>query len=449
MIRLKVSETSRGLVFVHGRARYPIDWPAGVWKKLPASFRAVLTDNLAHLLTIDLPFVRDASGVELNRRRPCFWAQYRTMVMGGVPQAVETCADRTTKTLERFRTFRYEFAGDVPRPLSSQAWPARERAVVLFSSGKDSLATLGLAREMGLDPVPVYVDDTVSPAENRLKRERVEELRAMGLPAQIVTNRVEQLDGPALRRGKECGFGRLHRMTALTLLALPVARAVEARFIALGCEQDMNFSFANKDGFLTYPSFDRTSGWVLQLDLLTRTLTGGAVRTMSLVEPLTGFAVMKVLLGRYPDLATLMVSCESLDASSKARGCGSCPKCARATLAMLALGADPASVGLPRSMMDARDGRYYAVFDGRETDTLDRSAEAKEQQELAFHLAIDLGLKGPLARRFSARCQDRLCRDDLLSKHLALFPAGTVPSDLRERLLRILREATGQMKTLF
>jgi hypothetical protein len=42
----------------------------------------------------------------------------------------------------------------------------------------------------------------------------------------------------------------------------------------------MNFTFVNKDGFLTYPSFDQTSSWTMELDSMSRSLTGGAVRVI-------------------------------------------------------------------------------------------------------------------------------------------------------------------------
>ncbi len=442
MIQVKVAETSRGLVFTHGRSRYPLEWPAGMWSKLPGRFRAVLADNLAHALTISTPLVADAEGVRLDRPRPCFWAQYRTMVLGGIPQAVEIYrGESTTKTLERFRALRYEFARDLPRLPSMKPWSTKPRAVVLFSSGKDSLTTLGLAREMGLDPVPVYVDDTVSPTENRLKRARVERLRGMGFPAQLIVNRVEQLNDFERWRRRETCLGYTHLITGFALLALPVARAFRARYIALGNEQDLSFTFTNKDGFLTYPSFDQTSGWMMQLDMMTRMLTGGTVRAMSLIEPLTDFAVMKVLAERYPELAALQVSCDGLDASVRPRWCEACSKCAATWLCLRALGVDPASVAFTREFVSARDARYFALFEGHDADHYERTAESKEQQELAFHLAIERGLKGPLVRRFRARFHDGRRRDELLAKYLALRPPGTVPVELREDLLGILRDA--------
>ena len=442
MLAINVTETPRGLLFRHGRKRYNLNWPQGLWKRLPKRFREVLTDHLAHLLTIDVPLVAEADGVELNRARPCFWAQFRTMSLGGIPQAIEAYPPPTTAVLDRFRRMRYVFSSLVPRIPPRTSWRTRRRAVVLFSSGKDSLTSLGLAREMGLDPVPVYIDDTVSPGENRIKRRHLSRLGRMGFPAQLVTNRVEQLNDFNNWTGEETCLGYMHMVTGFALIALPIARAFRARYIVLGNQQNMNFPFVNKDGFHTYPSFDQTSNWTMQIDRMTSVLTGGAVRTVSLIEPLTNVGVMKVLFERYPDLGKLLVCCDSLDASTEPRWCQKCSKCARLALILRALGVDPERVGIREKMLSPSHARLYAVFGGGETDNYERSTEAREEQALCFMLAGERGLTGPLVDRFRKQF-GRRGKAKLLKKFLKLYPAGTVAMELREGLLRILKEALG------
>jgi len=443
MLKVSVTESSRGLVFKCGRKRYPLDWPKGVWKKCPKRFREVLTDHLAHLLTIDLPLVAEAEGVAVNRRRPLFASDFRTVSLGSIPQAIEDYPPTTMEVLERFRDTKYVFSSDVPRLPARPPWRTGARAVVLFSSGKDSLASLGLARELGLDPVPVYIDDTVSPGENRIKRTHLKRLARMGFKPQLVVNRVEQLNDFNNWTGEETCLGYMHMVTGFAMIALPIARAFRARYIVLGNQQNMNFPFVNKDGFHTYPSFDQTSGWTMQIDRMTRVLTGGAVRTMSLIEPLTNVGVMKVLFERCPDLAELAVCCDSLDASDEPRWCQDCSKCARLALIMRALGVDPASVGLRRKMLSPSDARFYSVFGGAATDHYERSADAKEEQMLCFMLAIERGLAGPLVDRFKKQF-GRRGKQMLLEKSLKLSPAGTVPMELRGKLMHVLSQAMGE-----
>jgi len=441
MLKVRVEENARGLVFRHGRTRYAVRWPRGVWRKLPKRFRDVLTDNLAHLLTIDLPLVAEADGVQLNRARPCFWGEFKTCVLGSIPQAVEIYPPRTTRVLETFRGIRYLFTTDVPVVPPRRTWKTKPRAVVLFSSGKDSLVSLGLAREMGLDPVAVYVDDTVSPSENRIKRSHLGKLARMGFPVELVTNEVERLnDFKHWKRDETC-LGYMHMVTAFAFLALPIAYAFQARYVILGNQQDMNFPFVNKDGFYTYPSFDQTSSWTMQVDAMVRAFTGGGVRVMSLIEPLTNVGVMKLLLERYPELVELLVSCDSLDACVEPRWCQECSKCATLALLMRALGGDPRAVGIRSEMMGLADAPLYAVLGGVRTDNYERSAEAREEQALCFLLAIEHGLSGPLIDRFKARFAGKFSKQELLAKFLKLYPPATVPVELRTDLMTILRDA--------
>ena len=313
MIKLGVKETVRGLLFRQGRKRCELAWPRGMWRKLPARFREVLGDHLAHLLTIDLPLAAGAEGVEINRARPCFWGEFNTLMLGSIPQAAGTRPRSTTRVLKAFRGIHYRFTTDVPKVPPRRTWKTKPRAVVLFSEDKGSVASLGLARDMGLDPVAVYVDDTVSPGERRIQRSRLEMLKRMGIPAEVVTNEVERLIEPGGRKRGGVRLGPMHRVTASVFLALPVAHALGARYIILGNPQAVNLPFVNQEGFYTYPCFDRTSSWTMQMDGMMRMLTGGGVRVLSLVEPLTLAAVTKLILSHYPQFLDLILSPDCLD----------------------------------------------------------------------------------------------------------------------------------------
>jgi len=112
---------------------------------------------------------------------------------------------------------------------------------------------------------------------------------------------------------------------------------------------------------------------------------------------------------------------------------------------MRAVGMDPADALMPRPMTGAQDARYYSALGGEDIDHYERSVEAVEEQELAFRLALEKGLLcGPLARRFRARYgDDPARRDDLVRRYLSLSAPGTVPVELRAKLLAILRDALG------
>jgi hypothetical protein len=444
MLNIHVTETGRGLLFRHGRKRYALTYPEGVWSRVPAKLRAVITDHLAHLLTMDVPMIAREDGVTLNRPRPAFGQLGRILALGTIPGAVEAYAPSTAETLARHRALRYVFSSEVPALPPRRAPKVRDRAIVLFSSGKDSLASLGLAREMGLDPVALYIDDTTSPPENRIKRRHLRRVAKMGVETMLVTNRVERLNDFANWTGEESCLGYMHMVTTFALVGLVAAVAKRARFIVIGNQQNMNFPFVNKDGFRTVPFFDQTTNWTLQIDRMTRAFTADTVRTMSLIEPLTDVGVMKLLIERYPDLAELMVCCDSLDASDQPRWCMRCPKCARLGLMMHALGFDPDRVSHGRVMLDEGDAPYYPLFGGHATDNYERPVESVEEQELCFLLAMDRGLAGPLVERFQREFGRRRRKKKLLAKFLQLYPPATVPVALRQRLMGLLKDAVGQ-----
>ena len=444
MLRVNVSETDDGLLFRHARKRYPLTWPEGVWKNAPQPLREVLADHLALLMTHDLPLVAHAAGVELNRPMPLFARAFRIATLGGIPGQVETYPDEhTADVLDRYRRTRYVFSDVTPRRPPAGKWETKPRAVVLFSSGKDSLASLGLAQEMGLDPVAVYVDDAVSPPENRIKRRHLRKLASLGIEPRLIVNRVEQLNDFGRWNNVETALGYMHMVTGFALLALPIAIAGNARYIVLGNQQNMNFPFRNKDGHLTYPSFDQTSSWTSHLDSMMQVLTGGSVRVTSLVEPLTNIAITKLLFERYGELGRLLVCCDSLDACDEPRWCQACSKCARIAMMLRAFGVDPASVGIRKDMMSERDADFYALFEGERTDNYERSDEAKEEQMLAFLLADEHGLGGELMKRFRREFATRAghLRERLVAKFMKLYPMGTVPAELRSPLNAILTDA--------
>jgi hypothetical protein len=115
---------------------------------------------------------------------------------------------------------------------------------------------------------------------------------------------------------------------------------------------------------------------------------------------------------------------------------------------MRAFGADPSVVGIRRDMLGASDARLYSLFDGSETDQYERSESAKEEQMLAFLLASERGVTGELMSRFRRRFGRRAkgSRRRLVEKFMTLYPPGTVPVELRENLLDVLKDAVSPGK---
>jgi hypothetical protein len=172
-------------------------------------------------------------------------------------------------------------------------------------------------------------------------------------------------------------------------------------------------------------------------------LSGGNVRVLSVIEPLTNIPVMDLLMNRYPEYARHLVCCDSLDASDERRWCHDCNKCARLQMMIRAVGGDPRIVGFHDDLLEARHARHYRLFDGGEVDSYETSAQARDEQLLAFLMAWRKGTRGPLMSRFEkeflpeARRRERGLRKTLL----APYAPSTIPAPLARRVLALYRKA--------
>ncbi|NOZ24247.1 MAG: hypothetical protein GXP25_24490 [Planctomycetes bacterium] len=437
METLFFKETARGLGLTCGGRKLRLDYPDKIWRAYPRAAKAVLVDNLAHVLTINMPLVSGAETVRYNTAVPVFKPAYDSMVIEGIPGSVEPYPEDTAEVIRRFLNINYIFeSNDAKHPV----WKSKgsERAVVATSCGKDSLLSLAVCHELGLDPVPVYINDTVSPTENRIKQKFLKKLtKEFGFECHIVTNAIEQINDFETWGKDETCLGYMHMMTGFALILLPFAHYYKARYIVLGNQQNMNFGFLNKDGYWTWPSFDQTHYWTKRQDTMVRVLTGGATHVVSVIEPLTNIAIMRVLMHEYPDFAKYLVSCDCLDASAESRWCHNCSKCARMQMLIRAAGSDIREVGFSEDMIEKKHRKFYCLFDGSEVDNYERSAESRDEQLLAFFMAWQNGASGPLMiefeKDFLAEAMER--EEELQKRFFTFYHPFAIPDKLRKRVL--------------
>ncbi|MEW6358529.1 MAG: hypothetical protein AB1696_19500 [Planctomycetota bacterium] len=437
METLSFKETARGLKLTCKGGTYCLDYPAKIWKAYPRAAKDVLVDNLAHLLTITMPLVSGDETVRYNTAVPVFKPAYDSMVIEGIPGAVEPYPEDTAETIRRFLNINYIFESNEAKHPTMKGM-SRERAVVAISCGKDSLLSLAVCDELGLDPVPVYINDTVSPAENRIKLKFMRMLaKEFGFDLQVVTNEIEQINDFETWNKDETCLGYMHMMTGFGLVLLPFAHYYKARYIVLGNQQNMNFGFLNKDGYWTWPAFDQTHYWTKRQDTMVRVLTGGGTHVVSVIEPLTNIAIMRVLMHEYPEFAKYLVSCDSLDASDEKRWCHNCSKCARLQMFIRAAGGDIRHVGFRHDMLQKKHRRFYCLFSGSAVDHYERSAESRDEQLLAFFMAWQNGASGPLMaefeKEFLAEAMER--EDELQKRFFTFYDPIAIPDRLRQRVL--------------
>lgn len=438
---LKFSLEKNGIFAKNKKINVKLKYPGEIFEKYPC--KKPLLDNLAQLLTISMPFVSGIKKIEYNTAKPLFQKEFRKMILGSLPSTVECYKNENiSKQTKQFNETKYVFSENKIK-IPKYGGFLGERAIVSFSCGKDSLLSLAVCQELGLNPVATYINDTVSPEENKMKIINTKKIaKESGVGYEIITNEFEKLNDFETWGGtEETCLGYMHMMTGFCMIALPVMDWYKARYVVLGNQQDMNFKFKCKDGFYCYPSYDQHTGWTKIQTKMLRKFTANQGHAMSVIEPLTNISIMKILLGRYFKIGKHIVSCDDFDVSGGKRWCQNCSKCARLSLFTKANGNEPKKIGL-KMMLDKKHWTHYNLFQRKDADNYERSKESIEQQLLAFYLAYRNGARGYMIDLFKKQyLAEAIKKEDYLhKKFFKIYNPGTVPPVLKKELIKIYKE---------
>jgi len=439
--KITCSEQRRGFKLEFRRKNYRLIYPDGIWQTYPRKAKDFFIDNIAFAQTVSLPLVSDIKTLSYGTSAPALRPFFNSAVVKNIPSAVDGYKVSAADKIRQFLNTGYIFTEGRPRRPYFSGRMRKDRAIVAFSIGKDSMLTMAVCRELGLEPVGVYINDTVSPGENGIKIKYMKEIaRRLGVRIIVVTNETEQLNDFENWSGEESCLGYVHMIPAFAFTLLPVARYFRAGHIILGNEQNMNFPFFTDDGYLTYPSFDQSAEGTADLDAMIKLSTGGKVGVASVIEPLSSLAIMKILHQRYKDFANYQVSCDCLDTvSAGTRWCGRCRTCAKVYILLKANGVNPADVGLKRNMLGSDSEKYYSLFNGSEIDSNDRSEWARDEILMAFYMAYKKGARGYLIEKFKERFLKEAVRreNELYEKFLTAQGGESIPPEFRKKVLSI------------
>ncbi|MFH1505511.1 MAG: hypothetical protein ABIE94_00800 [archaeon] len=441
-MRLNFNPTANGLAVKHKNKSFKLEYPENIWKQFPAGAKHALFDNLAYLMTINSPLVAKKDSVDYNTDLPYFKSFFDKLVLSSIPQATEDYKESAFEVMKDFMNIKRSFKStDVKVPKYDSK--LGERSINAMGFGKDSLLSFGVSRELGLDPVPVYINDTVSPSENKIKLAFFKKIsKEFGVKPLVVLNEIEKLNDFEYWKKPECYIGYTHMMTSFMMLSMPLMHRFKAKHIIVGNQQDYNFRLITKDGFVTGPSFDQTPEWMKQENIILKSFMGAQANLMSVIEPLTNIAETKVFFSRYPEIAKYQMTCTSLDASEELRWCCKCPRCAATSLYMQALGIDLKKVELKHKFMGKNDKKFFSLFNGKKADAECKSPEARDQQLLAFYMAYKNGTKGYLIDLFKkthlkeAKTRER----ELHKKFFKVYPATSMPSKIKKQVESIYKE---------
>ena len=177
-----------------------------------------------------MPLVSRIKSVDYNTSPPLFNSFFRNMAISNIPSAVEDYRPSTSDTIKQFLNIRYSFQNSrIKRPYY-EGRVKKKKTIIPLSMGKDSLLTLAVSKEIGLAPVCVYINDTVSPAENRLKLNFLKKIgREFGLKVFAVVNEIENLnDFEYWNKGESC-IGYSHMICGFCFVVLPVSHYFQAK----------------------------------------------------------------------------------------------------------------------------------------------------------------------------------------------------------------------------
>lgn len=437
-MRIGCTVTATGLELGVDERCFSVHFPGEFWKAFPHA--AAFADNYAYLKALHLPQM-------LNRYEPLefdtAYPLFRQPILSAMLNNVAFCADvdgvSTAENIRRLLGLELRFRDDAARvPAGGTA--LSERAVINLSFGKDSLLTYAVAKELGLAPILIMSADNDGPREYAYKRERAERFcREFNETVHVIENntgvihRYEYWGTPST----EWGFG--HLITEYCMFALPFAFVHGARYILLGNEKSCDDSYVNRDGFKSYPVYDQSSEWLLELTNMARGLTDSPMTVMSLIEPLHDLAITRILHTRYAAVAKYQMSCfpDENEYGRNAHWCGHCTKCARNFVFMKANGIDPAGVGFETDMFQRESLDYFALLRGRKkgvpTVGYDATPCGRDEQLYSLYLAFERGARGAVldafASRFHTEAEQR--KDELHRRFFSVQSSRTLPAPLR------------------
>ncbi len=432
------------------RKTYQITYPISIWREFPEVYHQNFADALAYSLTMHL-CLNGHKHIVYNFPPPQFEPFFFEGMIYSLGETTLLGEEnvRTSDLLRLFynRHLSIQFTGR-PR-LTRFAHVNRNtknRAVIPFSFGKDSLLTFALTRELGIQPYPLFFREPRSPYENRHKKKLAERfLNEFGVDVQFFP-----VSAGRLRQtfGNWWGWDLL--MTQYTLLLLPFVFGSRARFTFWSHEQECNSTYTDKEGFIINPTFEQNRNWLLFQNNLVRMLGSNTVFS-SLIEPLNDLAIIKILHSRYPAIAKYQTSCPQEESVAKTkRWCGKCSKCARIYVYLTGLGISPHRVGFNENMLSERKINLFTLFPGDvpKSSPTDQSGLDRDEQLLAFLLSYRRGVKGALMKRFAKTylAEARAREGELRERFFGIHTTSTLPYELKNPLLKIYREELTELQ---
>ncbi|MCS7093114.1 MAG: hypothetical protein NZL96_01625 [Patescibacteria group bacterium] len=425
-----------------------VNYPTYVWEKFPKSLHKLFADSLAYISTWQLPFI-EKKDIIYHFSHPPIEPLFFKMLFFSLPMNIFEKPDLVTSELlktfynvnfqTKFKAINSSYLGKkMKRRL-------KERAILLFSFGKESLLTYAFLNEFGVKVIPFFIEEPQSIFENKHKRKLAKEFyRQIGEEIDFFPLSIGKL-----RQPEDIGWGWDIILSQYAFVLVPYYFYYQAKYLFFGNEYSCNFNLKDKENYYVNPVFEQS---VSGMQLLQNIPQIFSIKTHigSLVEPINEILIIYILHHRYPEIGRFQMSCfsEREEAKNK-RWCGVCEKCARIYIFLKALGIDPKRIGFSENMLVQDKAKYFVIFDQKTIKgAYGASGLGKDEQLLAFYLAYKRGVVGELIERFKCQYleQVELKKKALFENYFGIYSSYTLPSSLRKKTLKILEKESDRVK---
>jgi hypothetical protein len=443
-LSINAKQTPAGFEIKFRGQKYVVNYPDEIWQKYPQEAKEVLFDNLVYSETIHLPLHFRRNSINYNTSPPYLQTYFFQNMIMDLPSCADVDGTFTTELIKEYMNLKVQFKDNEIKFPTYRHETRPDSSVVSLSFGKDSLLTWAVCNELGLNPQAAYIVEPALTYEERHKDKLAKRFqKEFGVELQKIEHTSGQLrDGHRLGVGKtEVGWGL--QTTQYAIMILPIANLFQSRYILFGNEQSCGEFYMDREGFVCYPAYDQCHIWTKQVDSITRQLSLGGVRTLSVIEPLNDIAVVYSLFKRYPEVAKYHMSCfVETESGRDHRWCMDCSVCAKMYLLIKASGFDPETVGLSRNMLTEDMRSYFSLFGGSDVHTYALTGRGRDEQLFAFYLAWKHGDESGLVKEFEVKLLDeaKAREDELYNTFFGLNKSITMPKEIKNKALSIYKE---------
>jgi len=435
--------TGSGVEIKVKKKKYQLSYPHRIWKKFPKSLHRVFADSLSYLATWHLPLVDNTYPVYHFSHPIIEPIIFKILLYSMPPNVFEFKGVKTSELVKnfynynfktQFKALNYNFSGKkIKKSL-------KEKAILLFSFGKDSLLTYALLDELGVRIVPFFMKEPQCAYENAHKRKLADKFyEKIGEEIDFFP-----LSFGKLRQDEHLYWGWDIILSQYAFVLIPYYFYHQAKYVFIGNEQSCNFYTKDDEGYLVNPVYEQSVS-VMQLLQEIPKLFSINTHIGSLVEPVHEIFISYILHHRYPEIGHYQMSCFSEEPEAKkSRWCGKCEKCARMYIFFKALGISPERVGFyNQQMLNLGKKELYTIFNQVEKDSAyGGSGLGRDEQLLAFYLAYKNGVKGDLIDEFSSLYLNEAERkkEKLVKEFFGIHTSYSLPSTLRRKTIKIFEK---------